>query len=165
MLKFSLTKAVGKGVIGASVSDVEILQRIFAKLKGPDRKPLYSGRIDGKAGPKTIAAIACYQQAKGVKVTGKVETMGQTINKLKMESIPGLQAGLDAAKFSVTKAPVPTSQAPKLPSAEKQQATYEINKFEKSAPVRESEAKSVLGGGTEIAKGQRYSCRPGLSGH
>ena len=141
MLKFSLSQSVGKGAIGTPAADAEIIQRIFSKMKDSKLKPLYQGRIDGKAGPKTIAAIACYQAARRIKVTGKVEPIGQTISKLKMESIPGLQADLDAAKFTVSKTNVPASQVPKLPSAQKQQATFEIDKFEKSAPVRESEAK------------------------
>ena len=80
-----ISKSVGKGCFGTSQHDVLIVQTALASIKEKN-KPHYSGKIDGKVGPKTEAAIADFQCCNGIKATGKVESYGPTISKLRQKT-------------------------------------------------------------------------------
>jgi len=80
-----LSKSVGKGCYSTSRSDVLVVQTALANIKRAN-KPHYCGKLDGKDGPKTEAAIADFQSCNGIKATGKVESYGPTINKLRQKT-------------------------------------------------------------------------------
>jgi len=80
-----LTKSVGKGCYCTSQNDVLMVQTALANIKHRN-KPHYCGKIDGKDGPKTEVAIAEFQSCCGIKATGKVESYGPTINKLRQKT-------------------------------------------------------------------------------
>ncbi len=70
-----LTGSVGRGGANAE-SDVKTVQRLLA---GAGDSP---GPIDGKCGPRTIAAIASYQSRNGLQADGLISPAGPTFRML-----------------------------------------------------------------------------------
>lgn len=87
-----ISKSVGKNAHGQNVDDVTTIQSALAACKCKKYKPFYQGRIDGKCGPKTICAIEQFQLESNINVTGKLDTYGQTINRLKQKA-PAIRVG------------------------------------------------------------------------
>ena len=95
MINVKLTASVGK--MGANKpADVKILQTCLGAIK-VKMKPLYKGKVDGKAGKDLIEAICCFQQMEKIKPTGKASPGDQTMSKLKMRTPSSVKLPSDAA--------------------------------------------------------------------
>jgi peptidoglycan hydrolase-like protein with peptidoglycan-binding domain len=83
---------LGSGSAGPAVTDMQ------KKLKAAGFDP---GDVDGKLGPKTLAAVKAYQQANGLKVDGIAgpETLGQLNNK-RFSGLSGDSQKLELSKVS-----------------------------------------------------------------
>lgn len=89
MPTITLSKAVGKGAIGSTVADIKTVQILLTDKKDRSGKKLYQGRIDGKAGPKTVAGITCLQSLNSIKETpGLIRPNSATMNKLRFGASP-----------------------------------------------------------------------------
>ena len=96
-MALKITRKVGKNAHGQSASDVKIIQMALAAIKNKKYKPCYAGKIDGKAGPKTLQAICDFQTENKIKVTGVVETHGPTMNCLNRRLPHGVKGSLSKA--------------------------------------------------------------------
>lgn len=81
-----ISKAVGKNCFSQAPADVKLVQSALAGIKNKKFKSYYAGRIDGKCGNKTIEAISHFQCDNSLKMTGKIEAYGPTMNKLRMKT-------------------------------------------------------------------------------
>lgn len=80
----TLTGSVGKSGEN-KIHDVVVIQIALKAIKGPERKPLYGGPVDGQFGRhrKVLeAAISVFQRHNRIPVTGRIERAGQTANRL-----------------------------------------------------------------------------------
>lgn len=82
----SISKSVGKNAHGQTSGDVKLVQTALSAIKCKKGKPYYKGRIDGKSGAKTVESIENFQCDNKIKVTGKVESVGPTINNIKQKT-------------------------------------------------------------------------------
>jgi len=73
-----ILKSVGRNGVNSS-GDVRVVQRLLNDYLAVDAKLL---KVDGNAGPKTLAAIMEFQTEIGASVDGQVDPNGDTIRKL-----------------------------------------------------------------------------------
>lgn len=127
----ALTGAVGKSGQNR-IHDVALLQAAMSALKGPDRRPLWSGPVDGAFGRHRQAleqAIMQFQRAKGLRPNGRIDRSGLDAGKLeqalpashrRMAAVPGTAAVFRAsgagpnvgaaARETERKAPLPHTE-------------------------------------------------------
>ena len=83
-VQFKLSGSVGK--MGANKpADVTVVQTCLANIK-VKMKPLFKGRVDGKASKDLIDAICTFQANEKIKPSGKMMPGDQTVSKLKMRT-------------------------------------------------------------------------------
>ena len=147
----NLTRKVGKNAHGQSASDVKIVQTALAAIKNKKYKPTYAGKIDGKAGPKTIQAICDFQADNKIKVTGVVESYGPTMNCLNRRLPHSVKQTLEKASSggsvsAISDGASGSNTAQKLQQAEgkiKQQNEKLAKKVEGELPLPKEEAESL----------------------
>ncbi len=83
-INMKLSGSVGK--MGANKTmDVMAVQPCLSNIK-VKMKPLFKGRVDGKAGQDLIDAICVFQANEKIKPSGKMMPDDQTVSKLKMRT-------------------------------------------------------------------------------
>ena len=151
-MALKITRKVGKNAHGQSASDVKIIQMALAAIKNKKYKPCYAGKIDGKAGPKTIQAICDFQTENKIKVTGVVETHGPTINAMNRKMPQSVKGSLSKASAGGSAGALTggnasgTNAAQKIKQQEakiKQQNEKLAKKIESELPLPKEEAKSL----------------------
>ena len=94
-MAMTISKPVGLKAFGQTPSDVKLVQLALQACKTKKFKPFYSGKIDGKAGPKTVEAICTFQRENNLPVTGKVEREGPTMTRLRLKTPQQIKTALD----------------------------------------------------------------------
>ena len=103
----ALGGGVGSG--GANnVGDVRLIQRLLNDHLARTSQTLLV--VDGKSGPKTVAAITAFQKANGLVADGRVDRGGATLKKLMSAHLQGLSDGIKPFK-------VPKDQKPLFDTA------------------------------------------------
>ena len=97
-----LTNSVGQGGINRK-EDVFLVQRLLNDAIGATGQPLL--KIDGLAGPKTVAAIKRRQQSAGTPMDGRVDPHGPTFKKLVNDFVQHLASGVITARVTPTGLP------------------------------------------------------------
>ncbi|MEA2696245.1 MAG: hypothetical protein QOI66_516 [Myxococcales bacterium] len=101
----ALANSVGRGGVNGS-PDTRLVQRLLNDARGLASLPLL--RVDGIAGPKTIAAIELYQKTKGLTVDGRADVTGRTIKQLMSDHVANLTSGSRGSQFHLKHLPAPS---------------------------------------------------------
>jgi peptidoglycan hydrolase-like protein with peptidoglycan-binding domain len=123
------------------------IQTALAQLK------MYSGSVDGLAGPKTRAAIAKFQQEAGLEPTGEIDPL--LLDAIRTASIPAEKIPAPVMKNNKAKAQVKQVAVQEMPQeTEQKTAQRPVQKPVKvSAEIMpEQTASAVSGGGLENAE-------------